>query len=360
MSDSTPSSPIPSINPPTDENTRLLSTATTSYSASNGRENPTVITMSAEENGKGSKPNGINQAMTKQRFRQIISEGQPTVPTSELTEKIQDILVFSEIKKKQERQVLKQKKQKEAAHLLKKKLSEWSIISSHEDENASKKHIRKRDLAVDALRLATDRWKEKHGWSTSHDTTSIFNSEHTTPHVITNTNSGTTVVKKQENDFLRTKGIPSNAESIFKVAKNASVCAILALLHERKLSGSFTEADVSLQALALSTLSLGLKAQEKSASHVVLYEMLTTKWVNEKSALDWAVENDSQIILNDARVQLVVEDLWKSGPNWHHDPTHPSNIWIGKTENEQDQPKNFVWYVIWHTFTDFLARWCIA
>ncbi|KAI8349677.1 hypothetical protein BD560DRAFT_450213 [Blakeslea trispora] len=344
MSNYPPGSPIPHHSGST-ETTRLLTATNTTYATSSGQEEEsTIIAMNSDEGPN--KLNGHYQVMSKDTFQQIITSGQPTLPTHQLTEKIQDILVFSEIKKKQERD------QKEAAvpsnsssssssssdeedsprHTLKKKLSEWSIHSSHQEGG---KRLRRRDLAVDALKLATDRWKEKHGWSNSQ-------AEHT--HVM-------------ENPSIEPK-LPSQAESIYKVAKNASVCAVLALLHERKVSGAPLETDVALQTLALSTLSFGLKVHDTSTSHVVLYEMMTTPWMNGKSALALAYENDSQVFLKDARVQLVIEELWKSGPHWRRDPHHPCSIWIESTA--QESPKDTSWYVLWTTWTDFLARWCSA
>ncbi|CEP08409.1 hypothetical protein [Parasitella parasitica] len=410
MSDNVPDSPVPTGNVSTTERTRLLNTSTTSYSV-HEQASSTVITMSSSSQEthhnflKGSGNAAI--ATTRHLYNSVISAGQPSIPTQQLTEKIQDILVFSEIKKKQqERALIEEKKQKKrekqsqggdanipasssssssssssdsdsdagsTRQLLKKKLSEWSLDGSKSsNDNGTGKRLRKRDYAVDALKLATDKWKTKHGWATGSNNSSsaslFANGSATTTTAATtllnNVQNGVTgaanitVVKQMKKQV---ESIPSSAESVFDVAKNASVCAVLALLHERRQSsGHSLETDMSLQSLALSTLNLGLKTHDKSASHVVLYEMLTTKWLNGKSALDWAVENDSQLILNDARVQRVIEDLWQSGPSWRHDPTHPSNIWVrnsGVKSDEEPPKKNFACFVICRTFEDFLARW---
>ncbi|KAI9243945.1 hypothetical protein EDC94DRAFT_699923 [Helicostylum pulchrum] len=460
MSGSIPSSPVPSnsqVN--TSENTRLLNTNTASYNArETNTTKQTVITMSSDEvvTTTGLIHGGGLSITTLQEYEDVIRAGQPTIPTQQLTEKIQDILVFTEIKvNQQERAIQEEKKRKikdrqqiqydqyqkyyqeyqqqkqelenqnqqhmqppefkQTAPLpyqienlnkqdsssssdsdsdddsvrfaLKRKLTDWSIDHDKKKDADGKKSFRKRDYAVDALKFATSNWKEKHGWATGSNnnssaslfpvatspspgpntvtTTTTTTTATPTNHGYQNGNGGATVVqqvKKQAEKHF--KPIPSTAESVFEVAKNASVCAVLALLHERRQSSGFsTETDISLQALALSTLTFGLKVQDKSASHVVLYEMLTTKWMNGKSALEWAVENNSDVLLSDARVQLVIEDLWKSGPNWRQDPNHPSNIWLkypavnGVLPPKQEEPKNFGWYVICHTFADFMARW---
>ncbi|KAI8642509.1 hypothetical protein BD408DRAFT_443392 [Parasitella parasitica] len=409
MSDSVPGSPVPTGNVSTTERTRLLNTSTMSYSVRE-QETSTVITMgtSSEETHRHFLNGSGNAAIatTRRLYNSVVSAGQPAIPTHQLTDKIQDILVFSEIKKKQqERASIEERKQKKkekrsqggdavvpvssssssssssdsdsdagsTRQLLKKKLSEWSLDGSKSsDNNDTGKRLRKRDYAVDALKLATDKWKTKHGWATGSNNSSsaslFANGSATatasTTTLLNNVHNGVTgaanitIVKQTKK---QAESIPSSAESVFDVAKNASVCAVLALLHERRQSsGHSMETDVSLQSLALSTLNLGLKVHDKSASHVVLYEMLTTKWLNGKSALDWAVENDSQLILNDARVQRVIEDLWQSGPSWRHDPTHPSNIWVqgsGAKSDEEPPKKNFACFVICRTFEDFLARW---
>jgi hypothetical protein len=339
MSNSVPGSPVPTgSNILTTERTRLLNTSTTSYSTRQEvhEETSTVITMGSSSqdshhhflNGSGN----VAIATTRNLYNNIISAGQPSIPTHQLTEKIQDILVFSEIKKKQqERTLIDEKKQNKRAKqnqsgnaavpssssssssssdsdsdtgstriLLKNKLSEWSLDGSKStNNNEGGKRLRKRDYAVDALKFATDKWKTKHGWATGSNNSSsasLFANEDTTTTTTTATtlnNNGygnstsngaannITVVKQKKK---QAEGIPSSAESIFNVAKNASVCAVLALLHERRQSsGHSMETDVSLQSLALSTLNLGLKLQDKSTSHVVLYEMLTNKWLNGKS-----------------------------------------------------------------------------
>lgn len=428
MADSVPSSPVPggaNKFTETTESTRLLNTATSSY---NTRETSTttrqtVITMSSEqENGHSYSRNIANgegaSSVSRHHIRNVISAGQPTIPTHQLTEKIQDILVFSEIKKnQQERALNKEKREKYKTQQkdqqvpssdsssssdsdsdsdsedgsirqnLKKKLSEWSIDGGKKksaEGSTEGKKLRKRDFAVDALRFATDKWKVKHGWEAGSNNSSSAsllpaknNATATTTTTVTssllnsigNGNEAlATVIQQKKQKEQQFKAIPSSAENVFDVAKNASVCAVLALLHERRQSsGHSTETDISLQSLALSTLNLGLKVHDTSASQVVLYEMLTNKWMHGKSALEWAVENDSQLILNDKRVQLVIDELWKSGPNWRQDPSHPSNIWLDQptsptgpgsnNKQQQEEPKNFALYVIKNTFIEFLARW---
>ncbi|KAG2213130.1 hypothetical protein INT47_011279 [Mucor saturninus] len=419
MSDNIPSSPVPSSSNANTENTRLLDTSTANYSNREAKTKQTVITMTPSLDPQETSSylyNGGGLSVTTSRYyHSIVTAGQPTIPTQQLTEKIQDILVFTEIKKnqqaraiveekkqlarQQQQQYLHQQQQQEPQQkeqptpvpvqypssssdssdsdsdsdsgsvrfTLKKKLSEWSIDGSKKKTESGKKALRKRDYAVDALRFATDKWKEKHGWSTGSNNSSSASllpapsptSPITTTVVETVQSNGNGIGIVQQRKKQEFKAIPSSAQSVYDVAKNASVCAVLALLHERRQSSALsTETDVSLQSLALSTLNLGLKVQDTSASHVVLYEMLTNKWMHGKSALEWAVENNSQLILSDSRVQLVIEDLWQSGPNWRQDPNHPSHIWLKSQDGTKPpEPKNFAWYVISHTFVDFLARW---
>ncbi|KAI8971565.1 hypothetical protein BDF20DRAFT_686355 [Mycotypha africana] len=414
MVDGTPTSPVPNSNHMiTTEETRLLGTSTTSYSTRQKitTHKETIITIgnSVKESINSFRFTGANIA-TAQHFQSIISAGQPTVPSNELVEKVQDILVFGEIKKQQERALAqnaanKQGKQRENGdadvpsterrkssdssssssssdtdcdegsthHMLKKKLNEFSIDKVVSD---SGKKLRKRDLAVDALKFATDKWKEKHGWQKHNNGLNSPHSSGSSASLITNNNiastattivtdigqkvSGgnvTTVVKTQKKRLE--EAYSSSAEDVFGVAKNASVCAVMALLHERRQSsGHSADTDISLQSLALATLNLGLKAQETSASHVVLYEMLTGRWINGKSALELAADNNCQLILNDARVQLVIQDMYKNGSDWRNNPKHPSHIWLNHNESPLEAPsKNFVWFVLWRTFTDYLARW---
>lgn len=317
MTDSVPGSPVPSSNNiASTERTRLLNTTSANYQTrqEESSTSQTIITMDTtinDLNGSGTT--------TMRQIKNVSLAGQPTIPLNQLTEKIQDILVFSEIRQKQqERAMIDQKKKQQKAELaaavaaaapassssssssssdsdsdsgsarlaLKKKLSEWSIHGSkHKDSDG--KRLRKRDYAVDALKFATDNWKAKHGYATGSNNSSFASlpGANTATAIGSSHHHGTNTVKQSKyHEEPLSKGEPSTAESVFDVAKNASVCAVLALLHERRQSsGHSTETDISLQSLALSTLNLGLKAQEKSTKHVVLYEILTNKWLNNKS-----------------------------------------------------------------------------
>ncbi|KAI9249032.1 hypothetical protein BY458DRAFT_542625 [Sporodiniella umbellata] len=354
MSDSEalPGSPIPTR--ATTEESRLLDTSTKNY---NSQNNQTVITITDAQSNE--------QTLA----HESIQAGQPLLPVNQLTEKIQDILVFSEIKKNQtNKRAIKKRKGKgpssssssgssdtedgadESHHLLKKKLSEWSIDHSPEKS----KPLRKRDFAIDAFKLATDKWKEMHGWHPDHQDLA----QHDTKISVATTETSSDPSVVVENRKIQTfQPLPSSAENIFGVAKNASVCAVLALLHERRQSGGHsTETDVFLQTLALSTLSIGLKAKNTSVQHVVLKEMLVTKWLHGRSALEWAVENNSQMVLNDKRVQAVIEDLWREGPEWREDPNHPSNVWSNTNQSHQSS-ESTASRVIKRVLSNFFARW---
>ncbi|KAG0746574.1 hypothetical protein G6F57_007964 [Rhizopus arrhizus] len=356
----TQSSPIPTkiTSSSTTEETRLLETTATNYNSHNSQ---TVIEIMEQLPNKRSSTNMVTPS------------SQPTVPTDQLIEKIQDILVFSEIKKNlnhknvvPKRNITEDKTDSSSSddssesdtdngdshHLLKRKFSEWSI--DHKPKFI--KHLRKRDFAIDALKFATDKWKEKHGWHSNQYEALLHNSDTkvtvTTTQNTDQTINNTAIVEGQKTKEYR--HLPSSAESIFGIAKNASVCAILALLHERRQSNSHsTETDVFFQSLALTTLSLGVKAKSTSTEQMILKEILVYKWLGDRSALEWAVENNSQLVLSDRRVQLVIEELWRSGSDWHQDPNHPAGIWSNQIDH---QPRNFVWMAISHTFSDFFAR----
>jgi hypothetical protein len=246
-----------------------------------------VIKMSHEENGGPV-------------FHTCSSEGKPTLPVHQLTDKIQDILVFSEIKqvqeeKRQYRALKKDQEQQEVASpeqdsssddediksTLKRKMSEYSIASSKDSGR-----LRKRDMAVDALKFATESWKKKHGWAST-SSSEFVNTNTGGQYVIENMGhqqnkstgkSGPTVIQPIP---VTTPAVPS-ASGVFEVAKHASVCAVLALLHERRQSSGLTaETDLSLQNLALTTLTLGLKGSD--TKQLVLHEMLVMKWMNGRS-----------------------------------------------------------------------------
>ncbi|KAG1449228.1 hypothetical protein G6F55_010266 [Rhizopus delemar] len=356
----TQSSPIPTkiTSSSTTEETRLLETTATNYNSHNSQ---TVIEITEQLPSKQSSTNMVTPS------------SQPTVATDQLIEKIQDILVFSEIKKNlnhksvvPKRNITKDEADSSSSdsgsesdtdsgdshHLLKRKFSEWSI--DHKPKFI--KHLRKRDFAIDALKFATDKWKERHGWLPNQNEALLHNSD-TKVTVTTTQNTDQAMNNTTVDEGQKTKEyqhLPSSAESIFGIAKNASVCAILALLHERRQSSSLsTETDVFFQSLALTTLSLGVKAKSTSTEQMVLKEILVYKWLGGRSALEWAVENNSQLVLSDKRVQLVIEALWRSGPDWHQDPNHPARIWSNRIDH---QPRNFVWMVISNTFSDFFAR----
>lgn len=331
----TQSSPIPTkiTSSSTTEETRLLETTATNYNSHNSQ---TVIEITEQLPSKQSSTNTVTPS------------SQPTVATDQLIEKIQDILVFSEIKKNlnhksvvPKRNITKDEADSSSSdsgsesdtdsgdshHLLKRKFSEWSI--DHKPKFI--KHLRKRDFAIDALKFATDKWKERHGWLPNQNEALLHNSD-TKVTVTTTQNTDQAMNNTTVDEGQKTKEyqhLPSSAESIFGIAKNASVCAILALLHERRQSSSLsTETDVFFQSLALTTLSLGVKAKSTSTEQMVLKEILVYKWLGGRSgkkksfrslklyslltftallALEWAVENNSQLVLSDKRVQLVIE-----------------------------------------------------
>ncbi|KAI9249518.1 hypothetical protein BDA99DRAFT_445509 [Phascolomyces articulosus] len=194
--------------------------------------------------------------------------------------------------------------------------------------------LRKRDIIKNALRTAKDQWKEEHGWSSS---TSLLQhhphlGHHKDAKVPTSSSSG----QQQPLGPLpinpaQRLTLPPIEQDIWKVAKHASVCALLAMSKKD-----------DTEKLALTTLEYGMKTS--SGTSLVLRELLLRPWLHNQSAIQWAITNDCQVFLSDARVQSVVEDVWKFyGPtDWQEVPDHPFSIWKASSSTP---------------LVDYLARW---
>jgi hypothetical protein len=182
---------------------------------------------------------------------------------------------------------------------------------------------KKRDFIAGALRFATDQWMENQGITNDMIHESI-NSDESSP-------LGPPVTPNQQPPpgFLPQPLVQPHDDSVkdvWDVAKNASVCAVLGLLSERRQGKvSITaDVDVTLQRLALSTLEHGMK--QTSAKDMIRQEMLFKPWLGDKSgkteqdsplyrhlpfsfclAIQWAVENDFTLFLNDDHVQTVIK-----------------------------------------------------
>ncbi|KAI8138458.1 hypothetical protein BJV82DRAFT_523463 [Fennellomyces sp. T-0311] len=193
--------------------------------------------------------------------------------------------------------------------------------------------IRKRDQIKNALRSATDQWKEKHGWSSSTTLLHQASSSSSPPKVPVEQGQDEEPLPPLPVNPAQRLTLPPIEHDVWQVAKHASVCTLLVMSKKE-----------DTEKLALATLEYGMKAS--SGTTLVLRELLLRPWIENRSALDWAIQNDCQIFLSDARVQAVINDSWKFyGPtDWQDVPDHPCAVWKTSRFNS-----NF--------FTDYLARW---
>ncbi|KAG2222553.1 hypothetical protein INT45_002684 [Circinella minor] len=247
--------------------------------------------------------------------------------------------------------------------------SSSSSSSDDDDTGKSTMSLRKRDIIKNALKSAKEQWKDEHGWSSS---TSLLQQH---PHLLHGHHHGGSssslsqkkkteqqqhIQKNEEEeeeegqvpttttDTLPAGPLPINPaqrltlppleQDIWKVAKHASVCTLIAMSKKDET-----------EKLALTTLEYGMKAS--SGTSLVLRELLLRPWLDNQSALEWAITNDCQIFLSDARVQSVVDDAWKFyGPtDWQEVPDHPFSVWKKPNNNNVVSSSNFL--------VDYLARW---
>ncbi|KAI9490101.1 hypothetical protein BDB00DRAFT_931503 [Zychaea mexicana] len=372
----------------------------TTDEAGNGNK-PTERTGLLSGNGNGSNNNNNNSTgnyssgaspalVAVVDIPQATSEGAPVVPAYLLTKTVRKVIkqhykaeAYIKIQQEQQIRIQQQRQQQQVEHrpsvVLKKKRpgavrrgsntssssssdSDSSSSSSSDGETSkSTKSLRKRDIIKNALRSATDQWKDEHGWSGS---TSSLIRQHTF-HGSSSSSSALPTVpttehhkkqKEQETEDgdeeaqvptpsaetqqplpplpvnpAQRLTLPPIEHDVWQVAKHASVCALLAM----------TKRD-NTEKLALTTLEYGMK--ESSATPLVLRELLLRPWLDNRSALEWAVVNDCQVFLSNARVQSVVADAWKFyGPtDWQDVPDHPFAVWNCFSSNP---------------LVDYLARW---
>lgn len=175
-----------------------------------------------------------------------------------------------------------------------------SSSSSDDDDNASNtRRIRKRDLIAGAIRDVSEQWKREHGWTSS---SSLFHHRHqaestkSEPHHHHHKEQAKTQEEPAAAPAPILPPLPVNPAArpilppaehdVWRVAKTASVCTILAIAKQRvdKRGSSDTskqEKHVKLQKLALATFEFGLR--ETGETQQAVQEMLLKPWIQGRS-----------------------------------------------------------------------------
>ncbi|ORX61913.1 hypothetical protein DM01DRAFT_1369830 [Hesseltinella vesiculosa] len=310
---------VPEVN----ERTRLLGAATTTTSASyNGHVESQVVTIGASTS---------------------VSVHESTVPLDQLTDHIQHILVYGEKGTRgssSSSSVCSQKQKRSTQIVVGDEPVEAGVVV---EEHKAEKQMRKRDLVATSLKFATERWMEDQGM----DPEQIMNP---------NTASGLGPLPLiQHAPAPVGNGFQTeNVQQVWGVAKNASACAVLGLLSERRQGKlSLTQdGDATLQRLALSTLEHGIK--QTSAKDMLRQEMLLKPMLGNKSALQWALDNDCHIFLDDENVVATVKQSWRYGDiEWRSNPDHPFQAW--NTTNGGRDHWQSAFSKQW--IANFFARW---
>lgn len=174
-----------------------------------------------------------------------------------------------------------------------------SSSSSSSDEEGNQRvpignghqRVRKRDQIKNALKSATQQWKDKHGWSSS-----LFLQQ-----------------QQKDNNQQQQHGVDSSEEplpplpvtplslppvevDIYRVTGVASVCTLLAMAKKN---------DEKTQRLAISTLHHSIKATAHTRP-MILRQVLLRPHLKGLCALEWAVENECHLFLADRLVQSVM------------------------------------------------------
>lgn len=263
------------------ERTQLLETTTTSYS-----------TQEVEQ--------------TNERVIDIPSDHEPTIPFDQLKHHIQDVLIFgkkvsssssSSSTTSGHRQVSRSNSNsnRSVSHQQDTVNEEYpssrSIVKNKEEKDRSTdQSFKKRDVLAGVLKFATDQYIEHQGLSEQVDAI------HQNPHIDTTSKSSSSSSSSQHRQ-KQTLPPPSgplpllqhqpqadtSVNDVWDMAKNASVCAVLGLLSERRQGKiSITDdTDATLQRLALSTLEHGMK--QTSAKDMLRQEMLFKPLLGDKS-----------------------------------------------------------------------------
>ncbi|CAO3629518.1 unnamed protein product [Cunninghamella blakesleeana] len=313
------------------ERTQLLETTTTSYSTRVQEESQT------------------------DRVININLEHEPSIPFDQLKHHIQDVLIFGKAAASSSHHSSNASARSVGHQKEVDTQQQRRSIAVDNDENSNQK-FKKRDVLVGALKFATDQWLENQGLSDQVD------SIDQNPHVDNK--------KVQQHELPPPSGpLPllqprstkdTSVSDVWDVAKNASVCAVLGLLSERRQGKiSITDdTDATLQKLALSTLEHGMK--QTDAKDMLRQEMLFRPLLGDKSAVQWAAENNCEIFLNDESVKSVIKKSWLCGDiEWRTSPNHPFHIWNCNTNGTNGLSNQNGWSLAFtkQSILSYLARW---
>ncbi|CDH49829.1 hypothetical protein RO3G_09591 [Lichtheimia corymbifera JMRC:FSU:9682] len=213
-----------------------------------------------------------------------------------------------------------------------------SSSSSSSDEEGNQRvpignghqRVRKRDQIKNALKSATQQWKDKHGWSSS-----LFlqrqegNNQQQQQHAVDSSEEPLPPLP------VTPLTLPPVEVDIYRVTGVASVCTLLAMAKK---------SDEKTQRLAISTLHHSIKATAHTRP-MILREVLLRPHLKGLCALEWAVENECHLFLSDRLVQSVMHDAW-----WLYGASDDWN----KQKPEQHP------YAVWSPYQwmpDYFARW---
>ncbi|KAI8089814.1 uncharacterized protein BX664DRAFT_333976 [Halteromyces radiatus] len=287
----------------------------------------------------------VEEGRSQQQVVDMTMEHDPTVPLDELTDHIQHLLVFG--KHRGNGKLSQSSSSSNGSGQVIMGEQEVDIVQEEGQRDISSRKSKKRDLITGALRFATDQWMENQGINNQVIHESI--------------QQGPSTSTSNQLPPLPLVSHEESAKGVWDVAKNASVCAVLGLLSERRQGkiSLTSDADATLQRLALSTLEHGVK--QTSASDMIRQEMLFKPWLGDKSAIQWAIENDSSVFLNDENVQTVIKESWWYGDiDWKTNPNHPFQAW--NTSSYQENRTTVTrqgWKAVFtkQFIASYLARW---
>lgn len=193
-----------------------------------------------------------------------------------------------------------------------------SSSSSSSDEEGNQRvpignghqRVRKRDQIKNALKSATQQWKDKHGWSSS-----LFlqrqggNNQQQQQHAVDSSEEPLPPLP------VTPLTLPPVEVDIYRVTGVASVCTLLAMAKK---------SDEKTQRLAISTLHHSIKATAHTRP-MILREVLLRPHLKGLCALEWAVENECHLFLSDRLVQSVmhvslIPSLFSFCFMYHHHP----------------------------------------
>lgn len=305
------------------------------------------------------------QEERSERVVDMTMEHDPTVPLDELKDHIQHFLVFGKHRGTgQLSQSSSSSTSKNDSDQIITGEQEISIVEEGGQERqvtTKTRKSKKRDFITGALQFATDQWMENQGITNQVVHESINGGAGSS------TSSGQPVIPLAQQQ--RQQGLPplplvqphdDSVKGVWDVAKNASVCAVLGLLSERRQGkiSITSDADATLQRLALSTLEHGVK--QTSAKEMIRQEMLFKPWLGDKSAIQWAIENDCSIFLEDEHVQSVIKQSWWYGDaEWKTNPNHPFQVWNTSYRESNATVTKEGWKALFtkQFIASYLARW---